>query len=157
MSAFRFDHNGQKLPCPHCRGTDYGWRCHYRSVEKTPTRDSETYWLRKPPDHSDNGLYDHGPDDSAASLHELMTDTIAGEQIELDPGYGQRLHRQQGQDAVRNVVQYLALNPSVWGFVKLRMALAGTPRERVMEIRGWMEQATRLRKRLIDESRKAVA
>jgi hypothetical protein len=82
----------------------------------------------------------------------LVTETIVGEQMDVDPGFGQRLHKQQQRDAVRNVVQYLALTPSVWGLVKFRMALAGTPKDRVEEIRGWMEQAIRLRHRLVAAS-----
>lgn len=158
MSTFRLDEHGQKRPCPHCRGTDYGWRCHYRSVAQTPLRDSETYWGRQPSDHNDSGLYDHGPQDSAGiNTYDLTAETLVGEQMDLDPGFGERLHRQQQQDAVRNVVRYLALTPSVWGLVKLRMKLANTPRERVEEIRDWMEQATRLRKRLIDDSKREAA
>lgn len=150
-------------PCPHCwpRGRDVAplaeWRCHTRSVGKTPTRDSLRYRWGRYPDHDASGLYQHGPEDSLVSLYGMMTDVIAHEAIALDAEYGQRLRQWQAKDARHNVVQFLALSPHLWSYVKLSMDLAGTPPARRVEIRRWLKEAKEMRSRMIETSKREVA
>lgn len=148
--------------CPHCstslRERDFGWACHRRSVGNTPTRDSAEYWRRGPlPDHGATGLYLHGPDDASATLYDLMTDVLMREQVELDAGFGQRLHQAQAIQSRYNVVQFLALSPHLWGYVKMAMGLAQTPIERRREIRQWLKEAREMRERMIEASKREAA
>lgn len=157
MEHFRAD--GTKRPCPHCSGAvgrDYGWRCHHRSVASTPTRDSAEYWASRhqPADHTPSGLYLHGPDDTNATLYEMMTDSVANEVVFVNEDAGKRLYEQQEMANRLKVIDFLALHPHLWGLVKLRMKLARTPRKRVEEIREWLEAAQRKRKGLIEASKR---
>lgn len=152
-------------PCPHCstesRGRDFApvgeWRCHVRPVGRTPTRDEPQYPWTRLPDHGDSGLYQHGPPDTLAGMHEMVTSQLFREAVVLSDGFGEQLKEWQARDARRNVVQFLALHPHLWGYVKLKMRLAGTPRERVLEIRGWLESARKMRDRLIEASKREAA
>lgn len=155
------EQDGRK-PCPHCsnesRGRDHAplaeWRCHVRPVGKTPTRDEPLYPWGRLADHGDSGLYRHGPPDTLAGMHDMVTSVLFQEAITLSQGFAEQLREWQARDARRNVVQFLALNPHLWGYVKLKMRLAGTPRERVLEIRGWLESARKMRERLIATSKR---
>ena len=89
-----------------------------------------------------------------ASLGEMVADTLAQEAIELDAGFGQRLHEWQAADARYNVVQFLALSPHLWGYVKMAMALANTPLARRVEIRQWLKEAREMRGRMVEASKR---
>lgn len=148
--------------CPHCssdgRERDFGWACHRRNVGKTPTRDSVEYWRHGPlPDHNAAGLYRHGPEGNGPTMHELVADALMEEQVELDPGFGQRLHEAQRVQSRYNVVQFLALHPHLWGYVKMSMSLAGTSLDRKREVRQWLKEAREMRQRMIAASKKEAA
>ena len=159
MEHFRAD--GTKRPCPHCSSErverDYGWSCHHRSVAQRPTRDSVAYWDQPPADHSEDGLYRHGPDGGGASVYEMMTDTVANELVVVNENHGRRLYDRLEQHNRLKVVDFLALHPHLWGYVRLNLRLAGTPRARVVEVRGWLEAAQRKRRALIEASKREAA
>ena len=150
----------KKRGCPHCstagRERDFGWTCASRQVSKTPLRDDENYWRHGPlPDHGQSGLYLHGPVDSGGiSAFDLMTDNAFQEAVELDPGLGQRIHKAQEQASRYNLLQFLALSPSLWPYLKLKMRLVGTPKKQRAEILGWLDEAGRLRGRMVEASKR---
>jgi hypothetical protein len=96
----------------------------------------------------------NGPDDSSATLYDLMTDVLMNEAVELDEGFGQRLHVSQAIQSRYNVVQFLALSPHLWGYVKMAMGLAQTPLARRQEIRQWLKEAREMRGRMVEASKR---
>ena len=154
---------GEGRGCPHCtvegRPRDYGWSCHRRVVERTPERGVVGYGVRGVPyaDHGDDCLYRHGPGSEGGSVHDLVTDVLAQEVMELDAGYGARLHGAQTRQSRYNLVQFLALAPHLWGYVKLKMAVEGTPPKQRAEIRQWLKEAREMRVRLIRASEAEAA
>lgn len=150
-------------PCPHCskepiesRGRDFGWSCHRRRVEQTPTRESPNYRWGQLPDHSDSGLYLHGPADPVG-LWAYQADQLGDEAVALDPEYGQRLAEWQQRDARRNFVQWLAIHKEHWGYVRFAVAMHKGNPEKVKEFTGWLESARRMRERLLVEAKKEAA
>lgn len=149
----------KKRGCPHCstvgRERDFGWTCHSRQVRKTPTRDDAAYWRHGPlPDHSTVGLYAEGPDSDGSSAFDLMTDAVAQEAMELDEGYGQRLHAQQERASRYHLISFLAMAPHLWPYIRLKMKIAETPKEQRREIQLWLQEAREMRNRLIEASKR---
>jgi hypothetical protein len=83
-----------------------------------------------------------------------MTDAVANEALALDEGYGQRLHKAQERASRYNLVSFLAMAPKLWPYLKLKMALAETPKARRAEILQWLEEARAMRQRMIAASKR---
>ena len=109
------------------------------------------------PDHSEAMLYMHGPDGDGATFHDLMTDAVAHEAMELGEGYGQRLHLAQERASRYNLISFLALAPHLWPYVKLAIGFARPPVERRREIRQWLKEAREMRLRMIAASKREAA
>ena len=102
-------------------------------------------------------MYRHGPDGEGVSVYEMVTDSVANELVALHENHGRRLYTQLEQHSRLKVIDFLALHPHLWGYVRLNLRLAGTPRARVVEVRGWLEAAQRKRKALIEASKREAA
>lgn len=89
-------------------------------------------------------------------MHDTVTEVLVGQELEQDAGFGERLHDQQRADARRRVVDWLAMNPKMWPYVRLAMGYAQTPKDRKDEIRNWLKAAKRVRARLLEESAEYV-
>lgn len=107
-----------------------------------------------PADHSDAGLYLYGPEGDTPTLYEMMADAVGNEIVAMNENHGKRLFNQLEQHNRLKVIDFLALNPQLWGYVRIRMRLARTPRKRVEEIREWLEAASRRRTSLIAASKR---
>jgi len=87
-----------------------------------------------------------------------MTDAaFAREAVELDPGYGQRLHFAQERASRYNLISFLAMAPHLWPYVKLKMAVAQTPTGQKVEIFQWLKEAREMRLRMIEASKREAA
>lgn len=99
-------------------------------------------------------MYLHGPEDLSRSVSEEVADALFDEQVALDSGFAEKVAEAQAIHARYTVVQYLAISPQLWGYVKLAMGYAGTPVERRRMIRQWLKEAKEMRARMIEASLK---
>jgi hypothetical protein len=83
-----------------------------------------------------------------------MTDAVANEAMELDAGYGQRLHKAQEQQSRYNLIAFLAMAPHLWPYVRLKMKIAQTPKKQRQEIQLWLQEAREMRNRMIEASKR---